>query len=586
MKVNVLQLTILATTVLASAHSMAKKPFVIYGEDGRQEVYEASPENQARARSTAVMVPAHYFYQDSKVKGQFHLSQHTLNDVVQDIGPDLMIRTFEREMEARGMQRPIVRFAPPVLPNIILPTINLPNLTLQNPEVEPSKSSLMKILSSVPEKSNISFCADEKFVDQPIPAGCSGFLIAPDLLVTAGHCLNIKNMCNTHAWVFDFKVDKLTKEAGISQPKSNIYFCKAFVSLDMNAERLTDYGIIMLDRDVVGRKPFKFRTEGKVPDDADLVVIGSPSGLPTKVTVGGKVRTNDEKQPFFTANTDTYHGNSGSVVLDEKTGLVEGILTRGDDDFLYNFRRFCIGSNKCKEDGCRGEDVSRITSIPEIGVYAALRKASVSGDLNAAFEIIKLGIWPDFYGAEKVTALMEALGAGQTQVANLLLNVMANPKLVDIKKNSTIHYAVKANTIKMHALIAALVKEGANINGVNNLGETPIFTAIANGNLELTKVLISLGAYVDFENAKGLSVLDLAKNSVNKDLVKLIRKARRIERKELKASMKKALKMLGTSNGTVEVENKEMYGPDEAPVPMETTPIVIIEPELVPVVRK
>ena len=34
-----------------------------------------------------------------------------------------------------------------------------------------------------------TLCADERFVHQPVPGWCSGTLIGPDLVLTAGHCV-------------------------------------------------------------------------------------------------------------------------------------------------------------------------------------------------------------------------------------------------------------------------------------------------------------------------------------------------------------------------------------------------------------
>ena len=37
--------------------------------------------------------------------------------------------------------------------------------------------------------SELAVCESERFSNQPVIADCSGFLVAPDLLVTAGHCV-------------------------------------------------------------------------------------------------------------------------------------------------------------------------------------------------------------------------------------------------------------------------------------------------------------------------------------------------------------------------------------------------------------
>ena len=48
--------------------------------------------------------------------------------------------------------------------------------------------------------------------------------------------------------------------------------------------------------------------------------------------------------------------NSGSVVLDAKTGLVEGILVRGENDYVLDSARRCNIVNVCEEGKCRGDN--------------------------------------------------------------------------------------------------------------------------------------------------------------------------------------------------------------------------------------
>ena len=46
-----------------------------------------------------------------------------------------------------------------------------------------------------------------------------------------------------------------------------------------------------------------------------------------------------------------------------QTGLVEGILVRGEQDYKKNVERDCREISRYPEDGGRGEDVVRITNI-------------------------------------------------------------------------------------------------------------------------------------------------------------------------------------------------------------------------------
>jgi hypothetical protein len=87
-------------------------------------------------------------------------------------------------------------------------------------------------------------------------------------------------------------------------------------------------------------------------------VIGHPCGLPQKYAPGAQVRHNSAG-PFFVANLDTYGGNSGSAVFNATNRAVEGILVRGENDFVTNGT--CYVSLVCPTTGCRGEDVTHAT---------------------------------------------------------------------------------------------------------------------------------------------------------------------------------------------------------------------------------
>ena len=49
-------------------------------------------------------------------------------------------------------------------------------------------------------------CKNEKFLNQPSGANCTGFLIAEDKLLTAGHCVSFDSDCEEFYWVFDLKL--------------------------------------------------------------------------------------------------------------------------------------------------------------------------------------------------------------------------------------------------------------------------------------------------------------------------------------------------------------------------------------------
>jgi len=203
-------------------------------------------------------------------------------------------------------------------------------------------------------------CADERFAKQMTAANCSGFLVAPNLLVTAGHCIQSMTDCESYSWVFDYS-NTTGENAAWAIDKKNVYSCVEIISRTLDDGTDNDFALVRLDR-ATDRTPLKFRKNGKVDTKAGLVVIGHPSGLPTKIADGAFIRSNKNKY-YFQANLDTYGGNSGSAVFNAKSGEVEGVLVRGERDYVLDSVQNCYRSKICKMDECRGEDVTRITNI-------------------------------------------------------------------------------------------------------------------------------------------------------------------------------------------------------------------------------
>lgn len=207
-------------------------------------------------------------------------------------------------------------------------------------------------------RQSYNLCSSEKFGEQENPAFCSGSLVAPDVIATAGHCVRTLRDCSETKFVFGYSV----KTAGVL-PKdiknTEIYSCKQIIHTEVLGSG-SDFALIRLDRVVSNHAPLDVRRTGSVKVGDELVVIGHPVGLPTKVTVGGKVRSVQPAQHFVT-NLDTYGGNSGSAVFNSRTGVIEGILVRGENDFVS--QGACVVSNRCQDGGCRGEDVTRISQV-------------------------------------------------------------------------------------------------------------------------------------------------------------------------------------------------------------------------------
>ncbi len=210
-------------------------------------------------------------------------------------------------------------------------------------------------------------CAEEPFAHQPVVSFCSGFLVAKNVIATAGHCVESDEDALNHVYVFGFEVPDsghLGNDERLVVASENVYFAEKLIKRKLDDETMSDFAVVKLDRDVVGRRPTVLSTK-PVKKDERVYTIGHPCGLPMKVANNAVVRGTSDRV-FFTANLDTYGGNSGSAVWREDSHEVVGILVRGGKDFRYLSVSSEVDGGLCRRsvyvgdaDG-RGEDVTRV----------------------------------------------------------------------------------------------------------------------------------------------------------------------------------------------------------------------------------
>lgn len=204
-------------------------------------------------------------------------------------------------------------------------------------------------------------CKGEPFADQFAPGECTGFLVKPDLLLTAGHCVPSAMECAFFNWVFDFRQDLVGSATLPVLREDQIYSCKRILAVRTQIIG-EDWSLIELDRPVPGQTGLPIRKTGTVADVAAIGTVGYPNGIPAKAIENGFIRTNTDPN-FFTAVLDTFGGNSGSPIMNLISGEVEGLLIRGEDDFEDDKKLGCSRVKKCTELGCKGETVLRVTTV-------------------------------------------------------------------------------------------------------------------------------------------------------------------------------------------------------------------------------
>jgi hypothetical protein len=201
-------------------------------------------------------------------------------------------------------------------------------------------------------------CTDERFYVQPAAANCSGFLVGPDLIATAGHCMETQDYCTKYSWVFDFQVSS-DNQTQVNVPETSIYTCKEIVAHVEDTANETDFALVRLDRPVTGHQPIPLRKDLGTTYGTKVVLAGYPSGLPLKLSEGSV--TDFDTHRYWT-NVDSFVLNSGSLIFNAQTGEAEGILDGGAHDYTFDAVNSCFRSFVLDPAG--GEEiVTRIQAI-------------------------------------------------------------------------------------------------------------------------------------------------------------------------------------------------------------------------------
>lgn len=211
---------------------------------------------------------------------------------------------------------------------------------------------------------NYPLCQEEKFLDQNILGHCSGVLVAPRVLLTAGHCIKEQKYCDDIYITFGRNQEKAqTKRFS----EKDLYTCKHILKTVSTPSN--DYALIELDREVTQAKPVKIGRSNALTVNDSVLSFSYPLGLPLKKDRGEIIR-NDPMDHFIRVKVDTFSGSSGSPLFNSQKELV-GILSTGSEDFEDDMeelhRNFisgtCVKVERCTGNNCFGERYLKTEAI-------------------------------------------------------------------------------------------------------------------------------------------------------------------------------------------------------------------------------
>jgi len=165
----------------------------------------------------------------------------------------------------------------------------------------------------------------QRFKNQPMASSCSAFLVAPNIVITAGHCIDGKteDQLSGIRFVFGYWMES-SSDAKLNVPEENVYSIGKVIHSEYSKLNAIDYAIIELDRDVTVAEPLKI-SEKEVKVGDQVYIIGYPNGLPLKYAPNAEVyRVN---QQSFVASLDAFKGNSGSPVFNSEGEIVGVYIT-------------------------------------------------------------------------------------------------------------------------------------------------------------------------------------------------------------------------------------------------------------------
>lgn len=219
------------------------------------------------------------------------------------------------------------------------------------------------------------------FAAQGNIADCTGFLINPDTIVTAAHCLpengdmtrldytmavagmgyRSPEILKSTPLMFDLAADR------VSKIETKVLYAGTPSGLQ-NAVSETDFAILRLKTPLFNVKPAALQRGFTGGFEAPVATMGHPIGVPLKADLKGRLATAAGPQDkMLNAFMDTAGGNSGGPVFDTKTRAVIGVFVAAGPDWTgceVTQGSMPVAQNLCESH--RPETVQQLEDDPNV----------------------------------------------------------------------------------------------------------------------------------------------------------------------------------------------------------------------------
>lgn len=250
------------------------------------------------------------------------------------------------------------------------------------------------LAEAVKEEFNCDYGRREPFPHELAFGFGTAFLIDSRHALTAGHCVCkeksnvLRDNVTKTALVFGFFGRRQGK---YNFQKDDIYRVVKVVAWCNGS---TDWAIVRLDREVVGRDPLPIRFNKKMHKGDKVYMLGHPLGVSMKL-LNGKVKANQSW--CLLANLNALSGVSGGPVFDQKSRKVIGILVSGHFDDFRTVLNQETGEEEVRINRVSDSDIARVgiegyeriqkLAVPYISSFAANYIFAQLDDAEAQYDL-------------------------------------------------------------------------------------------------------------------------------------------------------------------------------------------------------